>query len=79
KLTGLPAGRLGLADRGRLAAGMRADVVLFNPETVCDMATFAEPYQYPQGIDYVFVNGQMVVSPQGHTGALPGQVLELGR
>lgn len=78
KITGLPAGRLGLSDRGRLAIGMRADVVLFNSETVCDRATFADPYQYPQGIDYVFVNGQMVISPQGHTGALPGQVLALG-
>jgi N-acyl-D-amino-acid deacylase len=77
KMTGLPAGRLGLSDRGQLAPGMRADVVLFNPETVCDTATFAEPYQYPQGIDYVFVNGQMVISPQGHTGALPGRVLAL--
>ncbi len=75
KMSGLPAKRLGLSDRGRLAKGMKADVVLFNPDTVHDRATYTEPYQYPVGIEYVCVNGQIVVSPQGHTGALPGQIL----
>jgi len=75
KMSGLPAERLGLSDRGRLAKGMKADVTLFNPETVRDRATFIEPYQYPAGIAYVFVNGQAVVTPQGHSGALPGEIL----
>jgi len=76
KMTGLPAERIGLSDRGHLVKGLRADLVLFNPDTVRDRATFAEPYQYPAGIEYVFVNGLAVVTPEGHTGALPGQVLE---
>ena len=75
KMSGLPAERLGLSGRGRLAKGMKADVVLFNPDTVRDKATYTEPYQYPVGIEYVFVNGQVVVGPEGHTGALPGQIL----
>jgi N-acyl-D-amino-acid deacylase len=74
-MSGQPAERLGLSDRGRLAKGKKADVVLFNPDTVRDKATFTEPYQYPVGIEYVFVNGQAVVTPEGHTGALPGQIL----
>jgi len=77
KMTGMPAARLRLPDRGRLAVGYKADVVLFDPRTVIDNATFTEPYQYPTGIEWVFVNGQAVVTPEGHTGALAGQVLEL--
>ena len=76
KMSGLPAERMGLLDRGRLAVSMKADLVLFDPDTVCDTATFTEPYQYPVGIAYVFVNGKAVITPQGHTGALPGLVLE---
>jgi N-acyl-D-amino-acid deacylase len=76
KMSGLPAARLGLTDRGRLAQGLKADLVLFNAETVRDAATFTDPYQYPVGIEYVFVNGQAVITPEGHTGALPGEILE---
>jgi N-acyl-D-amino-acid deacylase len=75
KMSGLPAERLRLPDRGRLVQGMRADVVLFDPDTVRDRATYTQPYQYPVGIKYVFVNGQVVVGPEGHTGALPGRIL----
>jgi N-acyl-D-amino-acid deacylase len=75
KMSGLPAERLGLSDRGRLVEGTKADLVLFDPHTVRDKATYTEPYQYPLGIAYVFVNGQAVITPQGHTGALPGQIL----
>jgi N-acyl-D-amino-acid deacylase len=75
KMTGLPAERMRLTDRGRLAGGLKADVVLFNAETVMDKATFTDPYQYPVGIEYVFVNGQAVITPEGHTGALPGEIL----
>jgi N-acyl-D-amino-acid deacylase len=77
KMTGLPASRMGLTDRGRLQAGLAADVVLFDPNTVRDTATFAEPYQYPEGIQYVFVNGQAAITPKGHTGARSGQILKL--
>ncbi len=77
KMTGLPAARLGLRDRGLLREGWKADVVLFDPATVRDRATFSDPYRYPQGIDYVFVNGQVVVTPDGHSGSLPGRILDL--
>ena len=76
KMTGLPAQRLRLSDRGELETGKKADMVIFNPEIVSDTATFADPYRYPVGIEYVYVNGQAVVTPDGHTGALPGQVLK---
>jgi len=79
KMTGMPAVRLRLPDRGHLAVGKKADVVLFDPETVSDTATFTEPYQYPVGIEYVYVNGQAAITPQGHTGALPGEILQLSR
>lgn len=77
KMTGLPATRLGLRDRGLLREGWKADLVLFDPATVRDRATFSDPYRYPQGIEYVFVNGQAVITPDGHSGALPGRVLDL--
>ncbi len=75
KMTGAPAARLNLRDRGLLREGYYADVVIFNLETVADRATFEAPHQYPVGIDYVLVNGRLVVTPQGHTGELPGHVL----
>lgn len=75
KMTTVPAQRFGLKDRGILRDGMKADIVVFNPDTVRDRATFAQPKQYPVGIDYVFVNGKMVVEKGKHTGALPGQAL----
>ena len=76
KTTALPAERLGLRDRGQLKAGKRADIVLFDPERITDRATFTEPYQYPEGIEYVLVNGRIVIEEGEHTGALPGEVLE---
>ena len=84
KMTSFPAQRLGLHDRGRLLPGMWADVVVFDLERLHDRATNLYPHtypfenyphQYPQGIDYVFVNGVMVVDGEHHTAALPGQVL----
>jgi len=84
KMTSFPAQRIGLMDRGVLRPGARADVVLFDLERVRDRATNLYPHtypfenyphQYPEGIDYVFVNGTMVVDGERHTGALPGQVL----
>ena len=61
KMTSLPAARLGLADRGKIATGLMADVVVFDPATVADKATYEQPHQYPVGIDYVLVNGQIEV------------------
>jgi N-acyl-D-amino-acid deacylase len=75
KMTGMPAARIGLDDRGSIAAGMMADVVVFDPETVADVATFAEPHQYAIGIDHVFVNGEQVLKWGEHTGATPGRVV----
>ena len=75
KMTSLPADRLGLADRGILRQGMKADVVVFDPATVKDMATYENPARYSQGIDWVLVNGKAVVADGKPTNALPGHVL----
>ena len=78
KMTGLPAERLGLEERGRIAEGMMADLVVFDPETVIDRATFEDPHQYPDGIPYVIVNGQIAVDEGRLTGTRAGQVLRRG-
>ena len=75
KMTSLPAARFGLEKRGLLRRGWRADVTVFNPRTIADRATFEHPREYPAGIAYVFVNGEMVVERKGHTGKRPGRVL----
>lgn len=75
KMTGMPAKRVGLRDRGFLRAGMFADVVIFDPAKVIDKATFEMPNQYPEGIEYVLVNGQLSVDKGTRTAALAGQVL----
>ncbi len=75
KMTSLPAARLGLIDRGLLKKGMAADIVVFDPDNVIDKATYTEPHQYPEGINYVIVNGTIVVNDGKHTGAKPGRAL----
>ncbi len=75
KMTSLPARRFGLRSRGLLCEGFFADLVIFDPETVRDMATFEDPRQYPLGIETVIVNGQVVLDNGQHTGATPGQAL----
>ncbi|OAI44898.1 hypothetical protein AYO42_03995 [Rhizomicrobium sp. SCGC AG-212-E05] len=75
KMTSLPANRLGLADRGILREGLKADVVVFDPATIKDMATYENPAQYSQGVDWVLVNGKAVVADGKPTNALPGHVL----
>ena len=75
KMTGAPAEKLGLTDKGFVHSGLDADLVLFDPATVTENATFGDPHQYPTGIDLVMVNGQVVVDNGEHTGKLPGKVL----
>jgi N-acyl-D-amino-acid deacylase len=75
RMTTLPAQRMGLADRGRLHPGMAADLVVFNPRTVIDRATFQEPHQYPGGIPFVIVNGVVTVDDEAFMDLRPGHVL----
>ena len=75
KMTGGAAAALGLADRGTISEGKAADLVLFDPDTIADRASFDEPHQYPIGIETVIVNGIVVIDRGQHTGALPGQLL----
>jgi len=75
KMTGLPAGKLRLSDRGRVKTGFKADLVVFDPETVADRATYSDPFKYPAGVSHVFCNGKDVISEGKHTGARPGQIL----
>lgn len=75
KITYGPAQKLGLKGRGLIKKGYWADLVLFNPRTISDNATFKNPYQYPNGIEYVFVNGQIAVEKGIPTGKRAGQVL----
>lgn len=75
KLTSLPASNLKIKKRGSLAEGYFADLAIFNPETIQDHATFAEPHQLSTGMVHVFVNGEQVLKDGEHTGATPGQVV----
>ncbi len=75
KLTSLPARNLALRDRGELRPGFFADIVVFDPATITDHATFQEPHQYATGVQDVFVNGVQVLRDGEHTGALPGRVV----
>lgn len=75
KLTALPAETLKIDRRGRLAEGYYADVVVFDPATIQDHATYTEPHQYATGVHHVFVNGVQVIANGDHTGALPGRVV----
>ncbi len=75
KLSGLPAANLKLDRRGLLREGFFADVVIFDPATIQDHATFVEPHQYATGVVHVFVNGEQVIKDGEHTGATPGRVV----
>jgi N-acyl-D-amino-acid deacylase len=75
RLTGLTADKLRIQERGYLRPGYYADVVVFDPATVADRATFADPHQYAVGVDHVWVNGQQVLRHGEHTGATPGRVV----
>jgi N-acyl-D-aspartate/D-glutamate deacylase len=79
KMTGAPAARLGLSRRGLLRDGYAADVVVFDPARIRSNATYERPRQFPDGIEFVAVNGELVVDGGAHTGALPGRALRRGR
>ena len=75
KMTSLPAARLQMADRGKIAVGMKADLVLFDAAKVIDRSTFQQPMELSKGIEKVWVNGQLVWNEGHATGAHPGVVL----
>jgi N-acyl-D-amino-acid deacylase len=75
KFSALPAARLRLADRGVIKEGMWADIVVFNPDTITDRATFEKPNQLSDGMQYVLVNGVTVIERGAMTNALPGKVI----
>ena len=76
KLTSLPAETLRVKDRGRLAVGQFADIVVFDPKTIADRATYEQPHQYAVGMRHVWVNGTRVLNDGEHTGARPGRVVK---
>ena len=75
KMTGLPARRLGLRDRGVIRPGAKADLAVFDAQRVADLATYEDPHRYPAGIEHVLVDGRFVIKDGQHTGSLPGRVL----
>jgi N-acyl-D-aspartate/D-glutamate deacylase len=79
KMTSLNAAKLGLRDRGQLRPGAWADIAVFDPERVTDHATYSDPFRYSSGVEYVVVNGQLVLDRGKHTGARPGRALRHGR
>jgi N-acyl-D-amino-acid deacylase len=76
KLSGLPAKNIGIEKRGLLKKGYYADLVIFDPLTIGDKATFEDPLQFAKGVSYVFVNGQMVIENEQHTGIFPGRFVK---
>ena len=78
-MTSFPAQRLGLPDRGLLRDGFKADIVVFHPGNVRAPASRRNPKQFPVGIEYVIVNGRVVVEKGQHTGMLAGRALRRGR
>jgi N-acyl-D-aspartate/D-glutamate deacylase len=78
RMTSLPAGRFGLTDRGTLTPGAWADVVVFDPATIRDTATFTDPKREPDGVGWVIVNGVLAVDRGRHTGARAGRLLRFG-
>ena len=79
KMTSLNAAKIGVHDRGLLRPGNFADITVFDAERVIDKATYVEPFQYNVGIEFVIVNGQVVLDRDKHTGSLPGRALRLNQ
>jgi N-acyl-D-aspartate/D-glutamate deacylase len=75
KMTSMNADKIGIKDRGRLKEGASADVTIFDQDRVIDRATFENPHQFPIGIEYVIVNGQVTIDKGQHTSALAGRVI----
>jgi N-acyl-D-amino-acid deacylase len=75
KMTSLPAQKLGLRDRGLIRPQMYADITVFDLQKIADKASYAEPHQYPEGVEYVIVNGKIVIDGKEHTGVLAGKAL----
>ena len=75
KMTSLPAQKLRLKKKGVITENYDADVTVFNPETIIDRATFEDPRRFPSGIEWVIVNGKVVVENGEHTGARPGRTI----
>jgi N-acyl-D-aspartate/D-glutamate deacylase len=75
KMTGFPAQRIGLTDRGLVRVGMKADLAIFDPATVRDVATFERPHQYAEGVRTVIINGQVALDDGKVTAVRPGRIL----
>ena len=75
KMTSIPAERFGIENRGKIAKNYFADIVVIDRDEIEDMATTADPYQYSKGVDFVLVNGQVVVADGKHTGATAGEII----
>ena len=75
KMSSLNAAKIGIHDRGMLQAGLFADITIFDEQRIIDRSTYEEPFQYSEGLDYVIVNGQVVIDKDKHTGARPGRAL----
>ena len=75
RMTGFPAQKFRLTDRGLIREGAHADLVVFEPQVIADIGTYQEPRRYPPGIDYVLVNGKVTADHGRHTGERNGQVL----
>lgn len=75
KATALPASRLALKDRGLLIPGYRADIVVFDPDTIIDNATFADPHKFASGIEHVFVNGIWTIKNGKASGEMGGALI----
>ena len=79
RLTSLPATNFKLRGRGSLKPNYFADVVIFDPKTIIDKATFEDPHQYAEGVHHVFVNGKQVLKDGEHTGTFPGRTVSAGK
>jgi N-acyl-D-amino-acid deacylase len=78
RMTGMPAEKFRLTERGLVRAGYFADLVIFDPESIADIGTYEDPRRYPNGLSHVFVNGIAIVADGKHTGARPGRALRRG-
>jgi N-acyl-D-amino-acid deacylase len=75
RMTSLPASRLGLQDRGLLREGLKADITIFDFSRIRDLSTYQDPHRYPDGVEYVIINGEIAIENGEHTGSLSGEIL----